>query len=101
MARSVLILIVIFFISERGVIKNTDNLPSTETSNILVAETKVEGCDLTKEHLELDSLREKSVELSKVSRERNEEMNSLREKVNELNKVSTKQDELWGKVHVF
>ena len=96
-----MILIVIFFISERGVIKNTDNLLSTETNNILVAETKVEGCDPNKVLLELDSLREKSIELSKVSRQRNEEMNSLREMVNELIKVSTKQDELWGKVHVF
>ena len=100
MARLVMIPIIIAFIAERSFIKNTD-LPSTDKNKILVAETKVEDCDLTKVQLELNFLREKSIELSKMSRQRDEELNSLREMFLELNKVSTKRDELWGKVHVL
>ena len=78
MARSVMILILIASIAECSVMKNIDNLPSTETNHLVVVETESK-LQSTKMQLELEK--------------REAEVKFLREIVTKLNTVLKQQAE--------
>ena len=87
MARFVIILVIIVFIAECSVlkkIKKTDNLPSTEKNNHVVVAETVSKMESSKVQLELETLRENFLKLSKESTQNEAELKSIQEKLNKF-----------------
>ena len=84
MARFVIILVIIAIIAECSVIKKIKNTDNLQKNNHVLVEETVSKMESTKVQLELETLRDNFLELTKESMQHEAELKALREKINEF-----------------